>query len=88
MSKLVDKIIWLEDALWIVKEQWEGTENLRYHGSASYETFIKAENLDTKEIKTFGSEKYKWKIASEYIKWLERYHDTVHKAIKELSDRY
>ena len=74
----------VDNALWIITEQWEGTEDLSYHGSPSYETFIKAENLETKEIKTFGSESYTWHIATDYIKWLERYMDRVKDKVTEL----
>lgn len=84
MIDLIGRIIWLEESLWIVKEQWEGTEDLSYHGSALYETFIKAENLETKEVKTFGSESYTWHIATDYIKWLENYRDKVKNKINEL----
>lgn len=84
MVNLVNKVVWVDDALWIVKEQWEGNEDLSYHGSASYETFIKAENLETKEVKTFRSEEDTWHIATDYIKWLEGYKDKVKNKINEL----
>lgn len=86
MNKLVNRVLWIENSLWVVKEQWEGTENLSYHGSASYETFIKCENIESKEIKTFGSESTKWNIAEDYIKWLERYRETVRNKVKKLYD--
>lgn len=87
MADLKDKIIWIDDALWIVRDQWEGTDDLSYHGSAYYETFIKAENLETKKTKTFRSEKDTWHIATDYIKWLEKYKDKIKKELKNLYDK-
>lgn len=84
MKHLVNKVIWIDNALWIVKDQYEGTENLSYHGSASYETFIIAENIETKETKTFGSEKDTWHVAIDYIKWLENYRQRVKNKVNEL----
>lgn len=55
----------------LYRETYEGNEDLSYHGSSWYETFIEAEDLETGEIKTFGSQKYHWCNAKIHIKYLE-----------------
>lgn len=64
-------IIYLNGELYRVISTWKGTENLSYHGSMSFETFIQAQNLTTGECTTFGSGKYRWQNAKDYIADLE-----------------
>lgn len=71
MVDYTNKIIYLDGNLYKVVKTYEGDEDLSYHGSPWYETFIEAEDLETGEIKTFGSQKYNWCDAKTHIKYLE-----------------
>lgn len=63
-NKENEKIIKLTDT-------YEGTEDLSYHGSPWYETFLVGTDLETGNKVTFGSENYNWKILKDYIDELE-----------------
>lgn len=71
MKNYNEEIILLNGKLYKVLETYEGDKDLSYHGSPWYETFIKAQDLRTNEIYTFGDQTYKWQNAELYIKSLE-----------------
>ena len=72
MRNIIGKIVYVDNGLYKVIDCYEGDENLSYHGSASYEKFIVAERLSDGTKATFGSKKYEWRIAEEYIRMLEK----------------
>lgn len=62
-----------ENGLFVLyKDCYKGNEDLSYHGSPSYETFIKCEYLNSRDEVVFGSEDYCWRPVNEYIKVLQR----------------
>ena len=71
MRDCTNQIIYLDGKLYKVIRTYEGDVDLSYHGSPWYETFIEAQDLETDEIKTFGSQKYDWCDAKAHIKYLE-----------------
>lgn len=71
MRDYTNEIIYLDGKLYKVLKTYEGDDDLSYHGSPWYETFIEAQDLETNEVKTFGNQKYHWYIAKNYIVSLE-----------------
>lgn len=71
MRDYTNEIVLIDGKLYKVLKTFEGDDDLSYHGSPWYETFIEAQDLRTNEIKTFGDQKYHWQIAENYIKYLE-----------------
>ena len=57
-------------------KSYEGTEDLSYHGSPWYETFIEAEDLESGEVKSYGDQNYRWISLNSYLK-----------KVKEASDK-
>lgn len=77
MRDYTNEIIYLDGKLYKVLKTYEGDDDLSYHGSPWYETFIEAQDLETNEVKTFGDQKYHWCIAKNYIKSLEEKLDKI-----------
>ena len=71
MRDYTNEIVLIDGRLYKVLKTFEGDDDLSYHGSPWYETFIEAQDLRTNEIKIFGDQKYNWQIAENYIKYLE-----------------
>ena len=62
---------WINGIFVIYRDKYNGDEDLSYHGSPFYETFIVCEYLDSRERVEFGSGTYCWRSANEYIKTLQ-----------------
>ena len=77
MRDYTNEIIYLDGKLYKVLKTYEGDDDLSYHGSPWYETFIEAQDLETNEVKIFGDQKYRWCIAKNYIKSLEEKLDKI-----------
>ena len=58
---------------------YEGNEDLSYHGSPWYETFIEAENLKSGKIEVYGDQTYRWTTLDSYLK-------IVKQAVRQASD--
>ena len=52
MRDYTNEIIYLDGKLYKVLKTYEGDDDLSYHGSPWYETFIEAQDLETNEVKT------------------------------------
>ena len=81
MRNYTNQIIYLNDKLYKIIKTYEGDDDLSYHGSPWYETFIEAQDLETGEIKTFGDQKYNWCDAKAYIKNLENKINAIKKIV-------
>jgi len=63
---------------------FEGTEDLSYHGSPWYETFIEVENLKTGKIDTYGNQTYSWVSLSYYLNQIKESRETAINALQFL----
>lgn len=81
MVDYTNKVIYLNGDLYKVLRTFEGDVDLSYHGSPWYETFIEAQNLETDEIKIFGSQTYHWCDAKLHIKYLEEKIESIKKLL-------
>ena len=71
MIDYTNKVVYMNNKLYKVLKTYEGDEDLSFHGSPWYETFIEVIDLETNKIKVFGDRTNKWYVADEYIKKIE-----------------
>ena len=62
---------WENGVYVLYRDTYKGKEDLSYHGSPWYETFIVCEYLDSRDRVEFGDETYCWQPVNEYIKHLQ-----------------
>ena len=62
---------WKDGLFVLYRDSYEGKEDLSYHGSPWYETFIVCEYLDSRDRVEFGDQKYCWRSVNEYIKSMQ-----------------
>lgn len=61
-----------ENGLFVIyRDSYKGKEDLSYHGSPWYETFIVCEYCDSRDKVEFGNQTYCWRSANEYIKSMQ-----------------
>lgn len=71
MIDYTNQVIYMNGKLYQVESCFEGNEDLSWHGSPWYETFVRAKELSTGEVFIFGNQSYEWVDALNYIKSLE-----------------
>ena len=61
----------------VLKKEYQGDQDISYHGSPEYETFIECVDPITNKVETYGSEHYSWTNALDYIKTLHEKLDKI-----------
>ena len=73
---------WKDGVFVLYRGIYEGDEDLSYHGSPWYETFIICEYLDSRDRVDFGHRTYSWRPVYSYIKELQNTLNEIRKIIK------